>query len=55
MGVLEWAPRIFWTSTAKEINAAMRGWSEKNGIKPKADLSFTDQQLKDLVDKYGKC
>ena len=55
MGILEWVPRDFWPATSREVNAAMRGWCEKNGVKPKETLSFTDQEFKDLVDRYGKC
>ncbi len=55
LGVLEWPPVHFWVSTPKEVNAAMRAWCDKNGIKPKNTDSFTDQEFKELVDKYGKC
>lgn len=55
LGILEWSPKHFWVATPKEVNAAMRGWCDKNGIKPKNNDSFTDQEFKELVDKYGKC
>jgi hypothetical protein len=50
LGALGWAPQEFWAATIYEFEAALDGWREKTGAKPKPGMSRA--RLKELMEQY---
>lgn len=51
MGILGWSPDQFWSSSNPELIAAIEGWREMQGEKPR--FGETDRnRLRALMDAY---
>lgn len=42
MGWLRWPPPLFWASTFKDLQAAVRGFSDSRGAKDEDDTDIQD-------------
>lgn len=56
LGVLGWQPEVFWKSTIVELNSAIEGFQEREGIDQDSRMSYEEfEELSEKIpDKPGK-
>ncbi|WP_281405319.1 phage tail assembly chaperone [Mesorhizobium sp. B2-5-7] len=52
-GALHWTPAVFWASTLTEYMFAIEGFNEANGGGSKKEEGPTDDDMADLLARYG--
>ena len=52
-GALGWTPDVFWASTLTEYMLAIEGFNDANGGGEKEGAGPSDDELAELVKRYG--
>jgi hypothetical protein len=54
LGILGWAPEVFWAATSYEYTAAMKGFAAKNGADTEGKMTRDEFLALKAKDEQGK-
>lgn len=50
LGIIGWTPQVFWKATHHELNRALDGWQEANGVQQEEHM--TREKLEEMMERF---